>query len=84
MAKIGKIKPLHFYAQKVLPLVYDNSLSYYEVLGKFSEKLNELINAFNEEVVDMIKSVVNNYFVSTVYDKTTETITITFEEDSNE
>lgn len=34
-----------FYCQKVLPAVYDDSLSYYEVLCKLGAKINELINA---------------------------------------
>lgn len=41
------IKPIKFWCQKILPLVYDNSLSYYEVLCKFSSKLNEVINTLN-------------------------------------
>ena len=39
-------KPLHefqFWCQKVIPLVYDNSLSYYEVLCKAIDYLNESI-----------------------------------------
>lgn len=41
------IRKLHFYCQKVLPLVYDESLSYYEVLCKTKHKLNELIDSQN-------------------------------------
>lgn len=37
-----------FYSQKVLPLVYDNSLSYYEVLCKLTNKINELVDTVNE------------------------------------
>ena len=33
---------------KVLPLVYDNSLSYYEVLCKLTNKINELVDTVNE------------------------------------
>lgn len=33
--------------QKVLPLVYDDSLSYYEVLCKVQHKLNEMIEINN-------------------------------------
>lgn len=40
--------PLRFWVQKVLPLVYDDSLSYYELLGKIVLKLNELIENNNE------------------------------------
>jgi hypothetical protein len=39
---------LHFWCQKVLPLVYDNSLSYLEVLFKVKEKLNEVIKFTNQ------------------------------------
>lgn len=38
-----KLKPFHFWCQKVLPLVYDDSLSYYEVLCKLTELLNIVI-----------------------------------------
>lgn len=37
-----------FWCQKVMPLVYDDSLSYYETLCKLSQKLNEVINAQND------------------------------------
>lgn len=33
--------------QKVLPAVYDDSLSYYELLAKIQDKLNESINSIN-------------------------------------
>lgn len=37
-------KPFRFWCQKVLPLVYDDSLSYYEVLCKIVKYLNNLID----------------------------------------
>lgn len=45
MRDLTKIK---FYCQKVLPLVYDDSLSYVEVLYKVAYKLNEVIDDYNE------------------------------------
>ena len=44
------------YCQKVLPLVYDDSLSYYEVLCKLTTKINELIELFNsyEEIINQL------------------------------
>lgn len=33
-----------FWCQKVLPLVFDDSISYYEVLCKLSSSLNDVIN----------------------------------------
>lgn len=52
---IGKI---FFWCQKILPLVYDNSLSYYEVLCKLQKKVNELVdnvNAIPEYIDDKVK-----------------------------
>lgn len=36
-----------FICQKVLPLVYDESLSYYEVLAKLTNYVNEMIESVN-------------------------------------
>lgn len=38
---------------KVLPAAYDNTLSYYEVLAKVCNKLNELINVVNAIVEEI-------------------------------
>lgn len=38
---------LRYWCHKILPLVYDDSLSYYEVLCKTSAKLNEVIDSSN-------------------------------------
>ena len=38
-----------FWCQKVLPLVYDESLSYYEVLGKMVVYLNQVIDNVNAD-----------------------------------
>lgn len=37
-----------FYTQKVLPLVYDYSLSFYEILCKTTDKLNEVVDRQND------------------------------------
>lgn len=42
------LSKFHFWCQKVLPLVYDDSLSYYEVLCKITTYLNNTIEAVNE------------------------------------
>lgn len=41
------IDTLRYWCHKILPLVYDDSLSYYEVLCKTSAKLNEVITSTN-------------------------------------
>lgn len=38
------LKPFRFWCQKVLPSVYDDSLSYYELLSKVVEYLNDVID----------------------------------------
>ena len=43
------VKRFHFWAHKILPLVYDESLSYYEFLCKVLYKLNETIEALNKQ-----------------------------------
>ena len=51
-----KLHPLFFKCHKILPLVYDESLSYYEVLCKCVASLNEVIgttNQLNDNVTDL-------------------------------
>lgn len=58
---LGKpYEPIKFWCFKVLPLVYDDSLSYYEVLCKIRNKLNELIASMGElnETVDEMKAAI--------------------------
>ena len=40
---------LKFWVQAVLPVVYDDSLSYYEFLGKVCAKINEVIEVDNKQ-----------------------------------
>ena len=44
---IGDIRKFKFWCQKVLPLVYDDSLSYYEILCKVVQYLNKVIEDVN-------------------------------------
>lgn len=53
----GYIRPFRFWTQHILPLVYDDSLSYLEVLYKVKIKLNEVIdwaNGFTDELYQYI------------------------------
>ena len=56
MAEFIKNRPFRFWCQKLLPLVYDDSLSYYELLCKVVCKLNELAENQNN-LSDEIKQV---------------------------
>lgn len=67
------LKPFKFWCQKVLPLVYDDSLSYYELLCKVVDYLNktiENVETLHSDVTNLhtayekLQSYVNNYFNS--------------------
>ena len=50
------LQPFRFWCQKVLPLVYDDSLSYYEVLCKLVDYLNktmEDVGTLNDDIGDL-------------------------------
>lgn len=64
-------RPFRFWCQTVLPLVYDDSLSYYELLSKVVDYLNNTINDLNtltgeyakiRDAYKELESFVNNYF----------------------
>lgn len=57
------IETLCFYCQKVLPMVYDDSLSYYELTCKVCNKLNEVIEAQNG-IPDYIEKKIKEYIES--------------------
>ena len=70
---------LHWRCFHVLPLVYDQSLSYYEVLCKVTSKLNEVIEYVVNNLEMYLQEIVNEAFVDVVYNSETETITFTIE-----
>lgn len=45
----GTTQPFRFWCQRVLPAVYGDELSYYEVLCKVRDKLNETIDQLNAQ-----------------------------------
>lgn len=67
------LQPFRYWCQKVLPLVYDDSLSYYELLCKVVDYLNktmEDVETLHEDVTSLrsayeeLQSYVNNYFAT--------------------
>jgi predicted nuclease with TOPRIM domain len=53
---VVKLEKLFFRCHKILPLAYDESLSYYEVLCKVANSINEVIEAtnnLNDNVTDL-------------------------------
>lgn len=49
--EIHGLRHFRFWCQKVLPLVYDDSLSYYEILCKVVNYINNIIDA-NKELIE--------------------------------
>ena len=49
------ISPFYIYCQKILPAVYDDSLSYYESICRMVDKLNEVIEYANLSGPEMQK-----------------------------
>ena len=59
MSTFTNVTEMKYWCYKVLPLVYDDSLSYYEVLCKATEKLNEVIEN-NNNIPEYIKEIVSS------------------------
>lgn len=68
-----EMNPFRFWCQKVLPLAYDDALSYYEVLCKLSEYLNEMLSNVESlkgdvdnlrKAFEALQEWVNNYFAN--------------------
>lgn len=76
----SNLRPVCFNAHKVLPLVFDESLSYYEQLCKLTASMNQIINVLNNTIDDTIKELVdkqfNNIMLNTMYDSESETLTL--------
>ena len=53
MDNYNELKHFKFWCQKILPLVYDDSLSYYEVLCKVVDYINKLIDDDNAIIDDV-------------------------------
>ena len=65
-------------SQNILPLVFDDSMSYYETVCKLVYTVNQLIGIINGDLSDNIKQYIdeqfNNIMITAIYDPETETI----------
>ena len=73
LGNYNNLQPFRYWCYKVLPLVYDDSLSYYELLCKVVEYLNETmedVETLHGDVTNIhsayveLQNYVNNYFNS--------------------
>lgn len=63
MSEFIHVEPVRYWCHKILPLVYDDSLSYMELLNKVVYKLNEVVNNNNElpaYIAEQIKKYINS------------------------
>lgn len=65
---------------KILPLTYDDSLSYYEQVCKLTNKMNEIIDFINGDISEKIQNYIDerfdNLMINAIYDESTETIVL--------
>ena len=70
--------PPNWQCVKVLPTVYDDSLSYYEQLCKLTNKMNETVEFINGNLSEVIQNYIdkkfNDLMINVIYDEATETI----------
>lgn len=63
---------------KILPVTYDDSLSYYEQVCKLTDKMNEIIDFINGDISERIQQYIDERFdtlmINAIYDESTETI----------
>lgn len=61
-----------------LPSAYSDSLSYYEELAKLVAKMNEIIDAMNEDYTKLVQEYLDKYFdsimIDATYNESTETL----------
>ena len=64
--------------QSILPLVFDDSISYYEAISRLFFTVNKLIALINNSVDESLKKYIDerfdNLMINAVYDEKTETI----------
>ena len=71
LGKYNDLQPFRYWCHKVLPLIYDDSLSYYELLCKVVAYLNEAmedVETLHGDITKLhsayteLQSYINNYF----------------------
>lgn len=76
MADLKKAK--NYYSYKVIPLAFDESMSYIEDIASLRHKLNEVITFVNdvieEKITDYIDERFNDIMLNSMYDAETETL----------
>ena len=68
-----QVEPLKYWIQSVIPQVYDDSMSLYELVGKITAKLNEVIDQsnlyFKEDITVHVEKILKEYVDDGTFDK---------------
>lgn len=78
MIDFTKIPNIHYWTQRVLPCVFDESLSYVEKINKLEEEFNNLINDYNKFGQNVVTE------INTFEEETTNQINAFIEQVTNE
>lgn len=66
--------------QSILPLVFDDSMSYYEAISRLIYTVNQLILLINNSIDENLKSYIDSKFdslmINAIYEEETETIVL--------
>lgn len=70
------MKPMKWCPIPIIPLVYTESLSYMEMVGKCVRKINEIIKYVGDTLINQFEEELSRLIINTAYDAETETLTI--------
>ena len=66
--------------QSILPLVFDDSISYYEAISRLIYTVNQLVLLINNSIDENLKSYIDSKFdslmINAIYNEETETIVL--------
>ena len=84
---MDNLTKLRYWTFKILPLVYDDSLSYYEVLAKVTAKVNELVNSNNtmpQAITDEITKQLDESYATDINNKINSAVNTVTENANNQ
>ena len=84
---MDNLTKLRYWTFKILPLVYDDSLSYYEVLAKVTNKVNELVNSNNtmpQAITDEITKQLDESYATDINNKINSAVNTVTENANNQ
>ena len=85
--KMDNLTKLRYWTFKILPLVYDDSLSYYEVLAKVTAKVNELVDSNNtmpQAITDEISKQLDESYAININNKINSAVNTVTENANNQ